>query len=62
MGPHSEGTESLDRVHSALDDPRVLACLGAWLAVLSIGMAALWFAGEPDGAAPVAQVGSPGAP
>jgi hypothetical protein len=64
MGPHSEGTESLDHAHGALDDPRMLACLGAWLAVISIGMAALWFTGESVGPAadPVAQIGSTGAP
>ena len=46
MGPPSEGTEPLLRAsESALGNPHVLACLGAWLAVLSVGMAALWFSG-----------------
>jgi hypothetical protein len=56
MGPHSEGTESLARVQ-ALDDPRVLACLGVWLAAISVGMTALWFTAEPVHD-PVAQVSS----
>lgn len=50
MGPHSEGTEPLLRAsESALGNPHVQACLGAWLAVLSVGMAALWFSAPERG-------------
>ncbi|MBN8610598.1 MAG: hypothetical protein J0L92_08445 [Deltaproteobacteria bacterium] len=48
MGPHSEGMDSLQHPPaSLLADTRIVACLCAWLAAISVGMAALWFDTPP---------------
>jgi hypothetical protein len=48
MGPYSEGLDSLQHPPaSLLADTRIVACLCAWLAAISVGMAALWFDAPP---------------